>query len=208
MSDLLLFLQSSDTRLMYFLNVSLRNPVFNWVMPVFDYDAAWRLPLIVGWLAVMIFGKRRGRLIGLGALALILITDPVSSRLIKPWVGRIRPCNLLPGLNMWKDGAWIVIPDPITQVYRASLSMPSSHAVNTGGQALWWGWAYPRWRWWFWGLAVTIGYSRIYDGMHFPFDVAVGWVVGAGCFLVVGFTFKRWIPGFKPAAASHTRSEV
>ena len=44
-----------DVRLMIFLNVAIHNPVFNRVMPVFDNDHAWRIPLAFVWLALMIF---------------------------------------------------------------------------------------------------------------------------------------------------------
>ncbi len=193
MEHIIDFAVGLDIRLMYLLNVSLHNPVFNWMMPIFDNDHAWRLPLLLAWMVLMIFGNRRTRLVGLGALVLLLITDPVSSRLIKPLAGRIRPCNILSGLNMWKDGAWIVLPDPVIEIYRSSYSLPSSHAANTAAQALWWGWAYPKTRWVWWGLAVIIGYSRVYDGMHWPGDVVMGWIVGGAAFGLVWLVSVRWV---------------
>ena len=170
---------------MYFFNDAIRNPIFNWLMPIFDYDHYWRIPLIIAWLALMILGKRRERLIGIGALVILALTDPISSRVIKPFIGRIRPCNVLPDLNMWKDGMWIIIPDPVIEIYRGSWSFTSSHATNTGAQALWWGWAYPKTRWLWWGFAGIIGLSRVYIGIHYPLDVLGGWILGGICFVIV-----------------------
>lgn len=200
-------LYNLDIWLMYLLNVGVRNPVFNAVMPVFDYDVAWRTPLLVLWVAVMIFGNRRARLIGVGALALVLVTDPVASHIIKPMARRIRPCNVLPGINMWKNGAWLVLPDPVLEIYRGSYSMPSSHAVNTGAQALYWAWFYPRLKWILWSLGVLIGYSRIYDGVHWPNDVIVGWLLGAILFALVAWALVKVLPETAPRPRREASSD-
>lgn len=184
---------------MYFLNVTIRNPIFNSILPVFDNEHAWRIPLILLYLSVLIFGSKRTRLIGLGALILILITDPVSSRILKPLFGRIRPCNVLANLNMWKEGMWIVIPDPVLEIYRGSFSMPSSHAANMGAQALWWGWTFWRSRWMWWGIGLTVGFSRIYDGVHWPADVLVGWTVAVLSFMLVWTVWSKLFPIIQPA---------
>ena len=199
MDAILNFIIVIDSHLMYFFNDTLHNPVFNLIMPIFDYDEIWRIPLIAAWLGVMIFGKRRARIVGLGALVLIMMTDPISAAVLKPLFDRIRPCNVLPGINMWHEGVWIVIPDPILQIYKNSPSLPSSHATNTFAQGLWWGWAYPKAKWYCYGTAFIIGYSRIYDGVHFPGDVLFGWIVGGVCFLLIWYLGNRFIPEIRPS---------
>ena len=188
------FLSSLETKLMYFLNVNISNPVFDWSMPLFDDSRAWLIPMIALWLAVMIFGNRRSRLIGFGALILILLTDQISSGIFKPLIERIRPCNLLPGIHMWKDNAWIVIPDPVTGIYKNSWSFVSSHATNTAAQAIWWGWAFPRMRLACYCVAGTIGFSRIYIGVHWTSDVLGGWMLAGLCFGVLWWVSIRYIP--------------
>ena len=183
-----------DVWLMFLFNETIRNPIFNWVMPIFDYDYAWRLPLFTVWILVMIFGNARARWVGLGALIMVGLTDPISARMFKPWIGRIRPCNVLSGLNVWWEGAWVIVPDPVVGTLKGSPSFPSSHAANIGGQAFWWGWAYPKGKWVFAGLAVLIGFSRIYDGVHYPLDVFGGYVVGLVSFIIVWYPTTRWGP--------------
>jgi undecaprenyl-diphosphatase len=59
-----------------------------------------------------------------------------------------------------------------------SLSMPSSHAANTGAAAFHFLLFYPR----LWPglllLALVVAYSRVYVGVHYPADVLVGLLVG------------------------------
>ena len=199
------FIIGIDVELMYFLNVTLHNPFFNWYMPLFHNGDNWRIPLIIMWVLLMIFGGKRGRWAGLGGALILALSDPISSHVIKPLVGRIRPCNVLGGLWLYRDGAWLLTPEVITKVYKGSLSFTSSHAANTFGQAIYWSLLYPKTRWFWWIMAFSIGYSRIYDGVHYPFDVLGGWAVGAGCFAVVWFVGKKWGPEmFRGGVSSKT----
>lgn len=188
------FLNQIDVQLMYLFNVTLRNPVFDWYMPLFHKGDNWRIPLVILWLGLMIFGGNKGRWAGLAGLLMVGMTDLLSSQIIKPLVGRIRPCNVLGNLYLFKDGAWMFTPEVVTEVYKSSKSFTSSHAANTFGQAIWWSILYPRTRWFWYILGFSIGYSRIYDGVHYPFDVLGGWVVGFLCFYILYSVCKRWGP--------------
>jgi membrane-associated phospholipid phosphatase len=75
---------------------------------------------------------------------------------------------------------WI---EPTVKAYDAetSFGIPSGHAQNSA--AVWGGLAASFQRKWLWVIAVLlivlIGLSRIYNGVHFPTDVLVGWLIGA-----------------------------
>ncbi len=187
---------------MYLLNVTWHNPVFDMIMPIFHKGNVWRIPLIILWVLLMIFGGAKGRWAGLGAVIVLTLSDQISSSVIKPLVERIRPCNVLGNIWVWYNQAWIMTPDPVTQVYKGSLSFTSSHAANAGAQAFWWIAIYPRMKWFWIVLGFTIGYSRIYNGVHYPFDVLGGWIVGFICFGIVYIAAKKWGP--RTLIRSHT----
>lgn len=85
-------------------------------------------------------------------------------------------------------------PRPPTATYilnETNPSMPSGHAAGAAALAMcitllvrkWWTIAV-------WLLALIIGLSRIYFGVHWPSDVIVGWIVGAVAVLLGWFTMN------------------
>jgi undecaprenyl-diphosphatase len=145
---------------------------------------------------VTIFGGKRGRWAVVGAVLTVILTDQISASFLKPLAGRIRPCNIVPGLHVWWEHHWIFTPDPVIDIVKASYSFPSSHAANSAGQAVWWGLAYHRYRWTFWGYSFLIGFSRIYLGHHWPFDVIAGWMLGAIIAILIYKLANRLLPNY------------
>jgi len=103
---------------------------------------------------------------------------------IKLFIDRPRPSNLL-----W---AWVA---PDERIF--GNSFPSGHATTSFALAyvLWHASRGTRWRKWAWGtwvLAVLIAYSRVYRGVHYPFDALGGAVLGIlTAWLVTRFLFAR-----------------
>jgi undecaprenyl-diphosphatase len=72
-----------------------------------------------------------------------------------------------------------VIPDGRFLIGRkTSNSFPSSHAMNMFAQATLFSLLYRRRAAWFFLFAAIIGFSRIYVGVHYPFDVLGGALFG------------------------------
>ena len=78
---------------------------------------------------------------------------------------------------------------PFIEVLRAtvigrrpsSFSFPSGHSAAAFAGAALLRRQYPRWGWAFYGLALVVGFSRIYLGAHYPSDVLTG--AAGGTFL-------------------------
>lgn len=127
-----------------------------------------------------------GWLILAGAAIMIILSDQITSSLMKPFFARLRPSHD-PSLQ----GLVHLVDD-----YRGGLyGFASSHAANTFATALF-VWLLFRdsvkWSWVIFIWAVLIAYTRIYLGVHFPGDILGGAMVGLGCGYV-GFQFCKWL---------------
>jgi undecaprenyl-diphosphatase len=157
-----------DVDLFHLLNVTLAP---EWLTPFMRFMTELRnfIPLIVILVAWMLVrGGSRGRFTVLALVLLIPATDQISSHVIKPAVGRPRPCHEESGLEemVLRYGCG------------SGRSFPSSHATNIGGVAVLLALRYRRWAVPAAAIAFLVGYSRIFLGVHYPFDVLAGWLLG------------------------------
>jgi undecaprenyl-diphosphatase len=171
-------LQSFDNYWFLLINTILANKLFDHIMPVASDLDKWMPLLVVVWLAVMVWGKKRGRIIASVALVMVIITDQVSAGILKPLIERTRPCNVLPGVHLFFENNWITTSKLPVLEYVSSSSFPSNHAANIVGQAVFWARYFVNLAPIFYLLAIVVCYSRIYMGLHYPSDVIGGMVIG------------------------------
>lgn len=166
------FLSAIDTAVFLFLNKTVANPIFDFLMPIVTESDNWTIPLALIVLALLIFGGKKGRIAVILVVFIVTLSDQLSSHVFKPWIGRIRPCFVVEGVR---------------QLIRQSksFSFPSSHASNMTAVATLFSVKYPKYRWIYIGIAVLVGYSRIYVGVHYPFDVLAGGVLGVLCAIAI-----------------------
>jgi undecaprenyl-diphosphatase len=159
---------SWDVKVFYLINIRLQNSLFDFSMPVLTNLHYWRIPLVGIWLALMIWGGKRGRLAaGAGVLAL-LFSDQLSSHLLKPLFARVRPCHTLSGVRLLVGCS-------------GSYSLPSSHATNCFSIATLFSLEYRKAALPLIVIALLVSYSRVYVGVHYPLDVLTGVFLGVIC---------------------------
>lgn len=173
MSSLLLL----DTKLLFFINQNLANPVFDIIMPFVTNLNNWRIPILLIWVLLMIKGGKKGRVVGILLILVLIASDQLSSALLKPLVGRYRPCHLYDNLRLLVNCG-------------GKYAFPSSHASNISAFAVLFSYFYRKWTAGFILVAIIIGFSRIYVGVHYPIDVLSGYIVGScSAFLIIRLYF-------------------
>jgi undecaprenyl-diphosphatase len=159
------FLINLDTQIFYFVNLKLQNGFFDFLMVFLTQKSNWMIPLWIAWLVFFIFGKKKGRIVALLLLVTIALSDQISAQVIKKWVMRIRPCNVLENVHLLVGCS-------------QAFSFPSAHASNLFASATLLSRSYKSLTPVFLIIAFLVSFSRIYVGVHYPFDVLAGGILG------------------------------
>lgn len=154
-----------DVILFHFLNQSIANPVFDVVMPFVTNEDHFVIPILVVWMGLIIFGGKRGRIAAILLLIATGLSDSVAAQLIKPAVGRLRPCHALETVRLLVGCG-------------GKYGFVSNHAANMFASMTTLSLFYRRYRGYFWSIAILIAFSRIYVGVHYPGDVLGGAIFG------------------------------
>jgi undecaprenyl-diphosphatase len=178
------FLESIDISFFRFLNGSLSNSIFDFLMPFITDLNKQRLVLVfvaIILLWMLVRGRRRVKIAAMLLMITIVFSDQLSSSVIKYWFERPRPCSSLHNVHLLVSCG-------------SGYSFPSSHAVNNFAGALILAFFFPRNKWWFFGFAAIVAFSRVSVGAHYPSDVIGGAVIGllcAGCVLLVFIALEK-----------------
>lgn len=174
-----------DEQLFHWINNGWQNPFLDAIMPIWREKSTW-IPLYLLLTGFIFYRFRIKGLFLVMALGLLVgIADNVSSQLIKKNVQRIRPCN----------------DETVENVHRliscgSGYSFPSTHAVNHFVVAtflsLTLGRFYKKIRLPLYLWAVSIALGQVYVGVHYPFDIFCGALIGVFLAWLGATLYLKW----------------
>jgi len=175
-----------DAAILLWLQNSFRNPILNPVMIFITHLGDKGLFWIA--LTLLMLGFRKTRKVGVASMISMVIGLIVVNIVLKNWVARVRPYELIEGLNLMIEK-------------QHAFSFPSGHATNSLACA----WVMFRMMDKKFGIpalvmALLISFSRLYVAVHYPTDVFAGIVVGivaAELAMIIVDALKKRFPAFR-----------
>lgn len=134
-------------------------------MPFITERDHWFIFYVLIWLYLFFKGGRKGKVTAILILLLILLADQFANNVLKTFFQRIRPCHVLTDVNLLINCS-------------ESFSFPSNHAVNNFAAAYLFSNFYPGMKGFLFSGAALVSISRVMCGVHYPFDIMAGAVVG------------------------------
>ncbi len=164
-----------DTFVFFFINKNLQNSFFDFFMPLITKRSHFFfLPFLI-W--IFYRDKKNALILLIIAIYSFLLTDWVAN-ILKHYFERVRPCNEFSDVRLLVGCG-------------KSFSMPSNHATNVFAFAVpFFIMLKSKIRYILITIAVVVGFSRVYVGVHYPSDVVLGAFIGSGLALLVLGLYK------------------
>ena len=179
-------LKEWDQWLFIQINNQQSNSFFDSVVPYLRNSFYWAPLYLFLLLFVTINFKGRGWWWVLFFLCTVSLTDIVSSKILKEAFERLRPCQ---------DPDFLQNVRLLVNRCSGAYSFTSSHAANHFGMATFIFISFRRyfknWTWLAFLWAGFIGYAQVYVGVHYPFDVLGGAIIGVLFGLLTGRYFNK-----------------
>ncbi|MGE0632914.1 MAG: phosphatase PAP2 family protein [Pseudobdellovibrionaceae bacterium] len=174
------WLLNLDSQIYYLINTTWSNSLLDQVMPTLtDLHKVFIVQVVV-FPALLIFWcykeKKRFAPYLIGLVIAYSFTDAFNHYILKASIQRMRPPFAEQTYNLRTSPHY-------------GYSFPSNHASNIFAAATYLSFLYPPARIYLLGFATIIAYSRVYVGVHYPFDVLVGALVG----ILMAFSFYNLV---------------
>ena len=168
MNHLLEWLDQIDRSILYIINDTLANPIFDLFFTTITNEHLWAIPVLIGLLALIVRGGRRGQIAAVLMLITASATDATVVQIIKPAIARLRPSHAL------GDTINLLVPKG------GRYGFVSAHAANIFAVTTVLSYFYKQWKKPLLFLAFSVALSRVYVGVHYPGDVLFGGLFGYG----------------------------
>ena len=164
--EILKYLELIDKDILFFINQTVSNSLFDFIMPIITDEHNWTIPILTLITFLLFFNKGKGKIVLAIIIISLSINDYFCASILKPYFARLRPSHeFLEYINLLvpKGGKW---------------SLPSNHASNIFALATIIGYFYSKTKFSMYFLAILVCLSRVYVGVHYPFDVITGALIG------------------------------
>jgi len=168
MNHLLEWLDQIDRSILYIINDTLANPIFDLFFTTITNEHLWAIPVLIGLLALIVRGGRRGQIAAVLVLITASATDATVVQIIKPAIARLRPSHAL------GDTINLLVPKG------GRYGFVSAHAANIFAGTTVLSYFYTQWKKPLLFLAFSVALSRVYVGVHYPGDMLFGGLFGYG----------------------------
>lgn len=186
------FLNNIDTNLFIFLN-GINSSSWDKIMWWISGSKSW-IPMYAVIIAYIIYKQRWKSFITFIFIALVVtLADQISVHAFKDVFQRLRPCH-----NPVLQDIVHIVKNKCGGQY----GFVSSHAANTFAVAFFLSKLVENryFSWFIFIWASIVSYSRIYLGVHYPFDVlggaALGVIIGISTYLLYNHTSKKALEKF------------
>ena len=154
-----------DESILKLINIKLSNPIFDFLMPIFDKPVGFILPVLFFWMYSIYKNPTKRKQLLILIPFVITFTDQIGYN-IKKLELRNRP--------------WVIHQDinHLGGYGGKHFSFPSNHASNSMAIATVFVQILGKNYWGVFILAFLTGFSRIYIGVHYPGDVLIGFILG------------------------------
>lgn len=177
MNDVTDSIEAIDRAIFVLINTTLRHVFLDQLMPFVTDKWNFVVPVVLVVFYLLTKGGQQGRLIVGGAILLVVCADG-SATVLRSYFQRVRPCQTLEGVRLLVGCS-------------DSFSFPSNHATNAFALAAFFATYYRQRAVLLFVIAVLVGYSRIYVGVHYPTDVLAGAFLGVAFGLAFGVSSRR-----------------
>ena len=173
-----------DEVVLKIINIKFSNPIFDFLIPIFDKPVGFILPVLFFWIYFIYNNPTKRKQLIILIPILISFTDQIGYNIKK--------------LEL-KDRPWVIHQDLNHLGGKGGMhhSFPSNHASNSMALATIFVHIIGKNYWGLFILAFISGFSRIYIGVHYPGDVLfgfiLGWIVARIIILTTNTIKSNWV---------------